>query len=76
MSFEEFDWKKMVNEGTFCALDKYIEKHHLSQAVRNKKKPQKVSAIIHHLIHAVSTSESDEGQDLIIEEIGELSDEQ
>lgn len=37
MSFEEFDWKKMVNEGTFCALDKYIEKHHLS-AVRNKKK--------------------------------------
>ena len=55
MSFEEFDWKKMVNEGTFCALDKYIEKHNLS-AVRNKKKPQKVSAIIHHLIHAVSTS--------------------
>lgn len=67
--------RKWSTREPFCALDKYIEKHHLS-AVRNKKKPQKVSVIIHHLIHAVSTSESDEGQELIIEEIGELSDEQ
>ena len=79
MSYEDFDWQKMVNEGTLekqrvCVLDKYIEKHHLS-AVRNKNKPEKVSAIIHHLLHAVSTSERDEDQDLVIEEIGESSDE-
>ena len=57
-----------------CVLDKYIEKHHLS-AVRNKKKPENVSAINHHLLHAVSTSERDGDQDLVIEEIGESSDE-
>ena len=44
--------------------------------MRDKNKPEKVSAIIHHLQHAVSTSESDEDQDLVIEEIGESSDEQ
>ena len=64
MSYEDFDWQKMINEGTLekqrvCVLDKYIEKHHLS-AVRNKNKPEKVSASIHHLPHAVSTSERDE----------------
>ena len=80
MSFEDFDWQKMVNEGTLAkqrvwVLDKYIEKHHLSP-VRDKNKPEKVIAIIHHLLHAVSTSESDEDQDLVIEEIGESSDEQ
>ena len=36
LSYEDFDWQKMVNEGTLekqrvCVLDKYIEKHHLSQ---------------------------------------------
>ena len=82
MCYEDFDWQKMVNEvneGTFekqrvCVLDKYIEKHHLS-AVRNNTKPGKVSAIIHHLLHAVSTSEREEDQDLVIDEIGESSDE-
>ena len=79
MSYADFDWQKMVNEGTLqkqrvCVLHKYIEKHHLS-AVRNKNKPEKVSAIIHHLLHAVCTSERDEDQDLVIEEIGESSDE-
>ena len=74
MSYEDFDWQKMVNEGTLekqrvCVLDKNIEKHHLS-TVRNKNKPEKVSAIIHHLLHAVSTSERDEDQDLVIEEYG------
>lgn len=78
MSYEDFDLQKMVNEWTLekqrvCILGKYIEKHHLS-AVRSKNKPEKVSAIIHHLLHAVSTSECDEDQDLVIEEIGESSD--
>ena len=43
--------------------------------MRNKNKPEKVSAIIHHLLHAVCTSERDEDQDLVIEEIRESSDE-
>ena len=70
MSYDESDWQKMVNEGTWraCVLDKYIEKHHLS-AGRTKIKPEKVSAIIHHLLHAVSIGERDEEQDLVIEEI-------
>ena len=78
MSYEDFDWQKMVNKGTLekqrvCVLYEYIENLHLS-AVRNKKKPENVSAIIHHLLHAVSTSERDEDQDLVIDEIGESSD--
>ena len=60
-----------MNLGKTACL--YIEKHHLS-AVRSKNKPEKVSAIIHHLLHAVSTSERDEDQHLVIEEIGESSD--
>ena len=78
MSCEDFDWQKMFNEGTLakqrvCILDKYIEKYNLS-AVRNKKKTEKVSAIVHHLQYAVSASES--GEDLVLEEIGESSDQQ
>ncbi|CAB3994333.1 zinc finger [Paramuricea clavata] len=49
------------------------EAYNLS-AVRNKKKTEKVSAIVHHLQYAVSASES--GEDLVLEEIGKSSDQQ
>ena len=53
MSYEEFDWMKMLNSGTLakqrvCVLDKYIDKHNLL-AVKGKNKPQKVNAIMDHL---------------------------
>lgn len=53
MSYEEFDWNEMLNDGTLAKqrvpiLDKYIEKHNLL-AVKSGKKSQKVNAIIDHL---------------------------
>jgi hypothetical protein len=51
MSYGEFDWNEMLNDGTkqrVPILDKYIQKHNLL-AVKSKKKPQKVNAIIDHL---------------------------
>ena len=53
MSYEEFDWNEMLNDGTLAKqcvpiLDKHIEKHNLL-AVKSGKKPQKVNAIIDHL---------------------------
>ena len=80
MSYEDLDWQKMVSEGTLekqrvVSLTSTLKSITCMSAVRNKNKPKKVSAIIHHLPHAVSTSERDEDQDLVIEEIGESSDE-
>ena len=42
MSYEDFDWQKMINEGTLekqrvCVLDKYIEKHHLSTVTKQEQ---------------------------------------
>ena len=65
-------WKNSVFVSLTSTLS-YIEKHHLS-AVRNKNKPEKVSGIIHHLLHAVATSDGDEDEDLVIEEMRESSD--
>ena len=53
MSYEEFDWNEMLNDGTLAKqrvpiLEKYIEKHNLL-AVKSGKKSQKVNAIIDHL---------------------------
>lgn len=53
MSYEEFNWNEMLNDGTLAKqrapiLDKYIEKHNLL-AVKSGKKSQKVNAIIDHL---------------------------
>ena len=53
MSYEEFDWNEMLNDGTLAKqrvpiLDKYIKKHNLL-AVKRGKKSQKVNAIIDHL---------------------------
>ena len=59
----------------FVSLTSTLKNITCLSEVRNKKKPEKVSAIIYHLLHAVSTSERDEDQDLVIEEIGESSDE-
>ena len=44
------------------------------KAVCHKNKPEKVTAIIHHLLHAVSSSERHEDQDLVIDELEESSD--
>ena len=53
MSYEEFDWNEMLNDGTLAKqrvpiLEKYIKKHNLL-AVKSGKKSQKVNAIIDHL---------------------------
>ena len=51
MSYKEFDWNKMLNDGTLATqrvpvLNKYIEEHNLF-SVKTKKKSEKVTAIIY-----------------------------
>lgn len=63
MSYENFDWQKMVS---VCVLDRYIKEQHLSAVINNKHK--EVRDVICHLQLAFSTREYDEDQDLVIEE--------
>ena len=92
MSYEEFDWMEMLNSGKLakqrvCTVDKYIHKHNLL-AVKGKKKPQNVNAIIDHLPKAHKQTDKapsvwrgDEAlpicpshEDFVLGEIGESSD--
>ncbi|EDO30504.1 predicted protein [Nematostella vectensis] len=76
MSFDDFDWNKMLDDGTLekqrvAILDKCID-HYQLLSVRNKNKPEKLRAIIKHLTE--QRNSEDGSDDEVFNEIGESSD--
>ena len=74
---DDFDWYKMLDDATLkkqrvAILNKYID-HYQLPLVRNKNKPEKLRAIIKHLIEQ-RNNEDESDDDVVFNKIGESSD--
>ena len=77
MSCDDFDWYKMLDDGTLkkqrvALVNKYTD-HYQLPLVRDKNKPEKLRAIIKHLIEQ-RNNEDESDDDVVFNKIGESSD--